>query len=365
MKDIENHITFEVIHLERSLGECAKIIEMPHQKMLLEILNSEYTLNFYLKSTDSTSPADWDLNVVQNQNIPEFFQSVIHPETISSYFDNKGDLILFIDSNSEEQTELLMLESHNYGKTWNPHLISPEFTDWKLAGDPIIIQTGLRYGNILIPIYDKNTNRSLTLFSEDNGRTWHQSLFVEPVLSQENTTENLGLDEEDMIFDPNLGTFSPHIAEMGEQHIALFCWIAQNPYLSLYQSSDLGATWHFWKHLSEMEIDRSAGYGVIGTNQPVFNQAAEDSTWVVYLIGMIADSEGKIGLWQFSAIEPVPRLLKSISIQSILDSETLEIPSKEFKIFHLYLDNSQVLHGLIQINPEYLLHLQIHPNGQK
>ena len=243
---------FEKIELKGNNCESIKFIEFPHGEWFLTYITENKTKIRFMLKKSGKSP--WTDEISQNST--EFERTLTkfsQLSNISLLFDNKGDLILLFNSlNSENLLDLFLLSSFNYGKSWDkePQLISHEYTSWKPHSNPIILSKGIKIGNILIPIENELVKRSLVIISDDNGKNWHLSLYVEPNEEFEDGKEILG-------------SYSPVIIEEKNDNLRLLCWISNQKSIVSYISSDFGATWYESDRFSQLNIDKNGDFDVI------------------------------------------------------------------------------------------------------
>ncbi len=244
---------FEKIILRGSNCDSFKFIELPHGEWFLTFISdNNEKIRFMEKKTDKTA---WTDEIPHNStDFRGLISKYSHISGISLFFDNKGDLILLYNSlNSENLHDLFYLSSFTYGKSWlqNPQLISHDYSSWKLHSNPIIIQKGIKVGNILIPVENEIVKRSLVIISDDNGKKWHISLYIEPDEDIDNVKGN------ELVI---LGSYSPVILEEKNDNLRLLCWISNQNSIVSYLSSDFGATWYESNRFSQLNIDRKGDF---------------------------------------------------------------------------------------------------------
>ncbi len=240
---------FEKIELKGSNCESFNFIEFPHGEWFLTyITDKNKKIRFMEKKSDKDA---WTDEISQNsKDFDQFFNKYSQISAISLFFDNKGDLVLIFNSlNSENLLDLFLLSSYNYGKSWEhkPKLISHDFSSWKLHSNPILLSKGIKAGNILIPVENELVKRSLVIISDDNGKNWHLSLYIEP-------------DEEFEDGKEILGSYSPVILEEKNDNLRLLCWISNQKSITSYISSDFGSTWYESDRFSLLNIDKKGDF---------------------------------------------------------------------------------------------------------
>jgi hypothetical protein len=141
--------------------------------------------------------------------------------------------------------------SHDYGKTWKSDKNSIE-TDsiWVLQNTPIHVGIG----RILLPVYDKGTGRSFAYISDDNGKSWFPSIFIEPFdeLIESSSPEDF--------FSWKMR--SPSFVQAGERKILCFLQPTNHKNLLKSISNDFGETWE-----NAAEIDLPSGIGGISATR--------------------------------------------------------------------------------------------------
>ena len=246
----------EKIKLRGSNCESFQFIEFPHGEWFLTyISDKKKKIRFMEKKAEKST---WTDEIPQNS--PDFTTSInkyLQISGISLFFDNKGDFILlFSNINSENLHDLFLISSHNYGKNWDekPRLISHDFSSWKLHSNPILLQKGIKTGNILIPVENELVKRSLVIISDDNGKNWHLSLYIEPDEDSDNVNgDNLEI----------LRSYSPVIIEEKNDNLRLLCRVSNQNSIVSYISSDFGATWYESDRFSQLNMDRKGDFDAI------------------------------------------------------------------------------------------------------
>ena len=244
---------FEMIELRGSDCESFKFIEFPHGEWFLTYISeNKKEIRFMEKKTDKSA---WTDEIPQNStDFSRKISKYSHISGISLFFDNKGDLILLYNSlNSENLHDLFLISSYNYGKSWEekPQLISHDYSSWKLHSNPILIQKGIKVGSIIIPVENELVKRSLVIISDDNGKKWHLSLYIEP----DEDFNNVNGNELEI-----LGSYSPVILGEKNDNLRLLCWISNQNSIVSYISSDFGATWYESDRFSQLDINRKGDF---------------------------------------------------------------------------------------------------------
>ena len=130
--------------------------------------------------------------------------------------------------------------SHDYGKSWKS-TENPLESDviWEVKNDPIHVGIG----RMLLPVYDKGTGRSFALISDDTGKRWFPSIFIEP--------------SDELIDDSSPDGFyawkmrSPTFVQAGERKILCFLQPTNHKKLLKAISDDFGET---WRNATEIDI---------------------------------------------------------------------------------------------------------------
>jgi hypothetical protein len=149
------------------------------------------------------------------------------------YLDLKADLILLINA----KKEILHLQSSNYGKMWSKaRIVFSEPNNYMFKNQPIFVEMG----KTLVPIYESKVGRSLALISEDNGKNWYLSTYIEPDL--ENLQEEITEDDKEASTN-RVQTIYPVFIHQGENDISAFMQGVKLPNIWSANSEDLGETW--------------------------------------------------------------------------------------------------------------------------
>jgi len=175
-------------------------------------------------------------------------------EKIVALFDNKADFHIFFTKHQNQGSHSLwMAISHNYGRTWHDmKQLSDEIQDWDVFTSPIIIQNGLYVNRFVLPYTDQSVQRSAFLISQDNGKTWGSSLYLEP-------HEEAGMLDDEL----SGGTLYPSIIENLDGHLRAYFHVINWPKIYSSTSPDLGETWSESSHMEQIEIDPSKPYDMI------------------------------------------------------------------------------------------------------
>jgi hypothetical protein len=246
---------YEKLQLSQKLADNFQVLELPSEEMLLSYrIDSSQRILSIINNSSFDDP--WAEKIPQNSTdgldssaFPGNFQDFFY------FFDHKGDMAaLFnvkLDRGAEIQWAIYLAVSHNYGKKWEfPHRISPDDISIRVMGQPILIEKGSFFGHFVIPVQDTNCCRYLLLFSQDNGKTWNFSLYLE-----KEDEDSFDLEEPDVLsanksdFEKAGGLFS--IVEGHGGYIHAICRFHYERYLSNSATKDLGTTWSEAQFLSE------------------------------------------------------------------------------------------------------------------
>ena len=122
--------------------------------------------------------------------------------------------------------------STDYGKNWVvSDTILEDSISWILKNRPIFVSMG----RVLLPVHDQASGRSFTYISDDTGRNWFPSVFIEP---SEKLEENID-PEKPFSFKMK----SPTLIPAGERKILCFMQPNTSSYLLKSISNDFGETW--------------------------------------------------------------------------------------------------------------------------
>ncbi|TFG17372.1 MAG: hypothetical protein EU530_10715 [Promethearchaeota archaeon] len=142
---------------------------------------------------------------------------------------------------------LLYNISYDYGKNWKEiEILLEESVMWKMNNHPIF----MKHGRVVIPVYDEGSGRSFAYISDDTGKNWFPSVFIEP---SEDLTENSDPEE---IFACRMG--SPTFIQAGERKLVCFIQPENRDKLLCSVSDDFGETWS-----NAFETDIPSGVGGI------------------------------------------------------------------------------------------------------
>jgi hypothetical protein len=271
------NISSEIISLPLDFKSHPFFFQTAIGNWLLAYVSTENNqLNFMMSDqslNQQKTPANWKSRPEINKDTPDSYSKIKNITSLSMVYDNKGDLILVYSQLTAENLHALFISSSsNYGKQWEISLkISEEWTSWKTDHRPIILQVGFNVGKIICPIEDLQSGRVFMLISEDNAKSWHSSLFLEPT------------DSDKLEFHQNK-TFNPSIIEDNIGNIHCFCHSSDS--LNLYHaiSSDSGNTWGEIYPITGLPIDLKCDYDVIYFNNQLSTNVGQKE--VVLILGM-------------------------------------------------------------------------------
>jgi hypothetical protein len=231
------------------MGACI----LPHDRILLAIWSKSYHhFEFYHLSLTGKLTK---LILEKTPEIPPEYNDLA-PDACEIFVDNRGSVQLFA---TFAKNHLLFSESSKYGKDWTPFVhINNEETAGFITGKPVLVEQTLYVGRIILPVEHPIYPRAAALISQDNGKTWHQSLYIEP---EED-------DEVDQFTDNNessiqMGTKNPVMIEEKDNKIRVFFVQSQRPQLFTTLSEDLGETWNIPEVMTELPIDITAPFDAI------------------------------------------------------------------------------------------------------
>lgn len=124
--------------------------------------------------------------------------------------------------------------SYDYGKSWkSPIEILEDSVAWQVKKQPIFV----KMGRIVLPVFDKASGRSFTYISEDTGKNWFPSVFIEP-------NDDL-IDNQDDLNSAGIQMKNPVLIQAGERKI--FCYVQEEnqDFLLRAISDDFGETWSY------------------------------------------------------------------------------------------------------------------------
>jgi hypothetical protein len=177
--------------------------------------------------------------------------------------DNRGHLQQYFSFTSQNKNVIKLLDSPKYGKQWTDvRIITPEDQNWILYGKPVLLQQGLWMGRILCPVFDQTLNRVFCLYSQDNGLTFNQSLFIEPNEDLDQESNTIGEDEQDEDWTLT-GTHDPRIIECPEEKLLCFCRQTEQSGIFISSSYDFGETWDEVQKIPSLEHITKDGFDVI------------------------------------------------------------------------------------------------------
>ena len=246
----------------------AEVINLEHFTQIATIANfqfqvlphGQYSLSFsqlnqpkiqFLRKEIENTPwklVDYEF-IISPDKIPEKNTFFIQ---FKQHIDNQGNLILLyaiihsdilintldtLDTLDALETPFYYTSSHNYGKTWSKSTqISPKGETWIPSGNLVMLEVGYHTGGFLIPVYNPLGNRLMCLTSNDNGKIWNFSLYVEP---SEDTLDQLEETDEFL----SIGTKDGHVCELSDGNLFLFCHVHTSNELHVAISKDAGSTW--------------------------------------------------------------------------------------------------------------------------
>jgi hypothetical protein len=128
--------------------------------------------------------------------------------------------------------QLLQYISNDYGKTWKQ---SDSFLEdsvaWRVRNPPVFVGMG----RVLLPIYDEDSGRSFAYISDDIGKHWFPSVFIEP------SDDLLEISDPEDVFSHKIQF--PSFTQAGERKIVCFMILEKRGHLLQSVSNDFGETW--------------------------------------------------------------------------------------------------------------------------
>ena len=326
---------FEIIELRDFDSKTFKFIEFPHREWFIAYGSANHkNINFLEKKTANSS---WSIEIPQNDT--DFFELTkidLNITDIALFFDNKGDLILLYNNlNSQNNHELFKVSSFSYGKKWDgPNVISHEFSSWKLHSNPILIQKGIKIGTFVVPVENEIVKRSFVIISEDNGKNWHISLYIEPndELDHDYTDEKI------------LGSYSPVVIEGYNDDLILFCKISGENIIQSFISYDYGMTWFKSEQFPIFQIENQGDFDAIRLRN---NENHESLSENILILGSIKIEEKyQIIAKNFD--------LKSLELKEVWKYPTLySSPPRSCQCFQ---DSSGMIHLLYNFGENKIYH---------
>ncbi|MHA1888831.1 MAG: sialidase family protein [Promethearchaeota archaeon] len=295
---------------------------LPHGQLLLSFLpKTASKIEFIIKNT---AEQDW-----KKQNY--YFEAIEKKEGIKSFpitnyyhiIDNRGDLLLiFAGKIKTDKNALFSSISHNYGKTWEQiQLISPENESWIPTGRISILEKGFHAGKLVIPIFHPDMKRVLALSSDDNGKHWNFSLFVEPNEEEEYSDQSLHYQLP--------GTKNGKIIELQSGEIWCICQNNQDSEILISKSTDVGHTWSEASTIKDFPADFQSDYDIL--NIPIKDSQKDR----ILIVGNVRiGSEYQLRLWQMNNNDQGFSLLWN-------SPEKFSHPLKFLNFIH---ENSHLLH---------------------
>lgn len=306
---------------------------LPHGDLLIGLLkNNSKEILFIGKQTekDEWKSLSWRFSLENCKNLNENLTL----DKIAAIIDNVGNfLLLFSTKNDLQEYHLFQTSSHDYGKTWlEPKQISPDFESWTITGQLVMFEIGFQTGFITVPLYNNLVNRNLSIYSENNGKTWNISLFVEPEKIREDNDED---------FLSQIGTKEGKLIENIDGSLFLFCQLTNSNSLFLAQSLDRGNTWQGVFELDEFPGDLEGKIDVIS----LFDLNQKEESIILFGNQKIDDNYHLI-LWLYNSDD--------YTFQEIWRSE--EKFSTPVKILKISKESNTQFHILYQTSDQSLIH---------
>ncbi len=283
-------------------------------------------------------------NQIDNQGHFIILYSLIHSNTLS---DTKSNDIS--DSISDTvDAPLYYTSSHNYGKSWEkPIQISPEGENWVPSGNVVMLEVGYHIGSFLIPVYNPIGKRLLCITSNDNGKLWNFSLYVEP--SEENLNDLGEIDEleksnEKIDEIASVGTKDGHVCELNDGKLFLFCRVHTSNKIHIAISKDVGATWTETK-----PIENFPGMDV-GAFDCLNLLDLENSTDNMFFLGnQQVQNQFRLVLWKYDSV-------KNQIVEMWAHSDLFHDPITQL---HLFKEDNHIFHITFLSPEQKLYHYEI------
>jgi hypothetical protein len=286
--DFPDQIQLEILPLKGAEITASHFIILPHGEWMFAYISADS--NALRVITKSTPTAEWTEENSQNlSNIQTTLQSKGNVKSFAMIVNNFGDLCLFMNIQEDQLLTIWYAKSTNYGKSWEPpKKISPfpEFESWKLAGIPILLNSGPSVGEYIVPLDHGMFQRALVLLSANNGAHRSPSLYIEP---PELSTEE---DPDPILY----GSISPKICELPAGMLKLFCQVTDTHEIYTYVSRDYGGTWEDPRPCAIEEIAPNSTFDVLGIHSP----QDHDRMWIYLLGSQKIENEFLPTLWRSS-----------------------------------------------------------------
>ena len=331
-------IKASLITVETSHGDlCLGYIEMKSQK-----------LSWLIKPPNQST---WSIPEINEEEFVKSKNLLPTMEKVVAILDNKADFhIFFTQKQKTRALSLWTAVSHNYGRTWTEITqLSDELQEWDVFSSPIIIQNGLYVNRFVVPYTDLGTQRSAFLISQDNGKTWGSSLYLEP-------HEEAGMLDDDL----SGGTLHPTIIENLDGHLRSFFHVLNWPKLYTAISPDLGETWSEATHIEDViTIDPTKAYDI----KKIIDKTGQLTPLIVICGWVSNDQSGKKHSDEKSVDgkQGELKLFYSIEDGATLESvQTLYAGSYSSSLIcHLFQDSAADLHIMYSIDQQSITHESI------
>ena len=137
--------------------------------------------------------------------------------------------------------------SNDYGKIWKESdRILEDTVAWLPNNHPLF----MKMGRVVLPVYDEGSGRSFAYISDDTGKSWFPSVFIEP------SDDLVEISAPEDLFSCKMQ--SPTLIQAGERKLICFMQSEQRNRLLQAISNDFGETWS-----SAVEIKIPSGSGGI------------------------------------------------------------------------------------------------------
>ncbi|MCP4761016.1 MAG: hypothetical protein GY870_04485 [archaeon] len=204
------------------------IIEHPHGGLMCSFVSKDIESKIYLTHFNSKQKKwmkPWIIHHTNNK------AEITH----TIFMDLKGNLILMY----EIENKIHKKGSHDYGKNWsNSIIVYDEDRHWKFNNQPIFMQDG----KIVLPIFDEIHSRSLSLNSNDDGKTWYPSTYIE---TSETDQDLEDLEGDSIKITKNYNDYKPYFPifiHQSEIIIGAFLQTKNSEFIQ-YTESEIGEIW--------------------------------------------------------------------------------------------------------------------------
>lgn len=332
-----------IIRLPHHVTNQFRAVLLPHKRLFISYWSDPpqnmIHLSYQLEQQQVQQPKEITSNWT-NQIQKQF--SKLSIRNISIMMDNKGDLIQFLSIISENQLLVLYSESPRYGKDWSPFIrLNSTEQYWEIKNRGIILEYGQNLGRIIVPVYDLISNRIFMLFSQNNGRSWSSSLFIEPSLEKlDNFDEVHGYQLADLldqvknqsnILHP--GTYDPLVLEGPEGQLLCICRQSGERDLYYTKSFDSGETWDDLEICQTLKIDVNSPFDGI-----TLRKSTKELSSIALIVGLSTiNNQIRLALFtiDFEMGIQIERLVIESDIHNIHGLQMIQDENGSIHIFYV------------------------------